>query len=66
MRKSKLVGRFVTEKLSGKSGIIVEKKKGDKYIVRIWVKELSNWVVMNCPKSQFDIGVQQENKIGFK
>lgn len=66
MSKSKLVGQFITEKLSGKTGIVVQKKKKNRYVVRIWVKETSNWVVMDCPKSQFEIGSKEESKIGFK
>lgn len=66
---SKIVGEIVTDKLSGKKGIVVEKIKRGKhkgmYVVRCWVLEQSNWMVMECPRSQFEIG-HEEKKMGFK
>lgn len=62
---SKLIGKFVTEKLSGRQGIVVEKKKKN-YMVRLWIHEQCNWVTMKCPKEQFEVGkIQEHKKIGY-
>lgn len=65
MKKEKLVGKFVTDLLSGKKGIVVEKKKHNTYVVRVFVHEQSNWVTMRCPREQFKIGEDEVKKIGF-
>jgi hypothetical protein len=65
-KKNKLIGQFVTEKLSGKKAIVVEKKKKGVYTIRVWVVENCNWLVMDCPKSQIEKGFEEPKKMGYK
>lgn len=61
----KLIGKYITEKLSGKKGIVLQKKKKNRYIIRVWSTENSNWYTLKVPREQFELGHEEEKKIGF-
>lgn len=59
----KLVGQIVTDKLSGKLGIVTKKKKG-KYRVLFWMQSAENWMKVECRKEQLEMG-DKTKKIGY-